>query len=74
MGSFFPFNVHILPSSGAFGFSGGMSHKKHNCASVVAEILGCQNPKPSYYVDVFSYKIFHDFFSQGVYKSLILFG
>lgn len=37
MGSFFPFNVHILPSSGAFGFSGGMSHKKHNCASVVAE-------------------------------------
>ena len=73
-GCLFPFNVHILPSSGSFGFSRGVSHKDTTVPQLQLRDPGCQNPKPSYHLDAFSCKIFDDFFSRGVFNSLILFG
>ena len=74
VGAFFPFNVHILPSSGSSGFSRSVFHKATVVPKLQLRDPGCQNPKPSYYLDAFSCKILGDFFSHGVFKSFILFG
>lgn len=73
VGAFFPFNVHILPSSGSSGFSRSVLHK----ATVVPQLQlrsWVPDPKPSYYLDAFSCKILGDLFFHGVFKSFILFG
>lgn len=48
----FPVNVHILPSSGFFGFS--VSHKDIIMPPLsLRDFTGCQNPKPFYYLNAF---------------------
>lgn len=70
----FPVNVHILPSSGVFGFLCLL--KTIMPQLQLGDFMGCQNPKPFYYLNALYLRSAPFFLltGEGLYKSLVLFG